>query len=147
MNTPATLADRALSTLRRVVIERVTPEVDSGKFPAKRCVGDTVRIQADIFADGHDQLGACLLYRPAKDLEWREAPMRLLENDRWQGEFIAAELGRYVYTLIAWVDPYGTWAADMAKRVKAGVDISVDLLRGVELLQAAGDRAKGADRQ
>jgi starch synthase (maltosyl-transferring) len=147
LHTPATLVDRALSTLRRVVIEGVTPEVDGGKFPIKRCVGDRVRVQADIFADGHDQLGARLLFRRAEESEWREAAMRLIENDRWEGEFEVADLGRYVYTIIGWVDAYGTWAADLAKKASAGVEISVDALRGVELLQAAADRAKRGDRQ
>jgi len=147
LDTPATLVDRALSTLRRVVIEAVEPEVDGGKFPIKRCVGDLVRVQADIFADGHDQLAARLLFRRADDSEWQETAMRLIENDRWAGEFEVSELGRYVYTIIGWVDTYGTWAADLAKRVKAGVDISVDILRGVEQLQSAADRARGADRR
>jgi starch synthase (maltosyl-transferring) len=147
LDTPATLVDRRLSTLRRVVIEGVQPEVDGGKFPIKRCVGDRVRVQADIFADGHDQLGARLLFRRADDSEWQETAMRLVENDRWTGEFEVGALGRYVYTIIGWVDTYGTWATDLAKRVKSGVDISVDILRGVELLQADGDRARGADRR
>jgi starch synthase (maltosyl-transferring) len=110
-------------------------------------VGDLVRVQADVFADGHDQLGARLLFKRAEDSEWQESAMRLIANDRWQGEFEVRELGRYVYSIIGWVDPYGTWAGDLAKRVKAGVDISVEALRGVELLQLARDRARGADRQ
>src|SRR5260370_15705825 len=76
LDTPATLINRTVSTLRRVVIESVEPEVDSGKFPIKRCVGDRVRVQADIFADGHDQLGARLLFRYAGYSEWQEATMR-----------------------------------------------------------------------
>jgi len=147
LDSPATLMDRALSTLRRVVIEGVEPEVDGGKFPIKRCLGDRVRVQADIFADGHDLLGARLLSRRADDSEWREAAMRLIENDRWEGEFEVEDLGRYLYTIIGWVDAYGTWAADLAKKANAGVEISVDVLRGVELLQSAAARAKGADRQ
>ncbi len=43
-----------------VVIEAVTPEVDGGRFPVKRVIGEQVVVEADIFADGHDQL-ACLL--------------------------------------------------------------------------------------
>ncbi|HEX2227522.1 MAG TPA: maltotransferase domain-containing protein, partial [Candidatus Binatia bacterium] len=39
---------------KRVVIEAVTPEIDHGRFPAKRTVGDKVVVEADVFADGHD---------------------------------------------------------------------------------------------
>src|SRR2546422_7342941 len=35
---------------------------------------------------------------------WHETPMRSLVNDRWHGEFTVDELGRYLYTLEAWVD-------------------------------------------
>ncbi len=147
MDTPAILINRTVGTQRRVVIEGVDPEVDAGRFPVKRCMGDAVRVRADIFADGHDQLSARLLYRRAEDSDWRETAMRLIANDRWEAEFKAEELGRYVYTIIAWVDAYRTWAIDLAKRVKAGADISVDALHGVKLLQAAASGAKGLDKQ
>jgi starch synthase (maltosyl-transferring) len=147
LDTPAILVNRTVGTQRRVVIEGVGPEIDAGRFPIKRCVGDSVRVRADIFADGHDQLSARLLYRRAEDPDWHEVAMRLIVNDRWEAEFIVEELGRYVYTIIAWVDAYRTWALDLAKRVKAGVDISVDALAGVKLLQAAASRAKGVDKQ
>src|SRR3972149_4794771 len=49
---------------RRVVIERVRPEVDGGRFPIKRTVGESVRVTAWIHADGHDVLAAVLRYRP-----------------------------------------------------------------------------------
>ena len=35
----------------RIVIEGVTPEIDSGCFPIKRIIGDKVVVEADIFAD------------------------------------------------------------------------------------------------
>ena len=31
---------------RRVIIEGITPQVDCGRFPAKRTVGDQVRVEA-----------------------------------------------------------------------------------------------------
>src|SRR5205814_420495 len=42
----------------RVVIENVYPEIDGGRYPAKRIVGDTVEVWADLFRDGHDKLRA-----------------------------------------------------------------------------------------
>ena len=55
---------------KRVVIENVKPEIDSGAFPAKRVVGEKVEVSADIFSDGHDSLSARLLYRRAVDSAW-----------------------------------------------------------------------------
>ena len=48
---------------RRAVIEAVTPQVDGGRFPAKRVIGDTVFVEADVFADGHDEVVAILRHR------------------------------------------------------------------------------------
>ena len=48
---------------RRVVIEAVSPEVDGGRFPAKRAIGETVTVEADVFADGHDALAAILKHK------------------------------------------------------------------------------------
>ncbi len=48
---------------RRAVIGKVTPSVDGGRFPIKRCAGDQVVVEADVFADGHDQLRCRLLHR------------------------------------------------------------------------------------
>ena len=77
----------------RVVIEGVQPEIDGGRFPAKRTVGDEFVVSVDIHADGHDVLLGVLRYRKAAgDAEWRELPLMELGNDRWKGSFVVAEL-------------------------------------------------------
>jgi starch synthase (maltosyl-transferring) len=129
--------------LRRVVIEGVEPEVDGGKFPIKRCVGDEVRVRADVYADGHDLLAAALLYRAANQDGWTEVEMKLVNNDRWEGSFRVEELGRYSYTIVAWVDSFRTWATDLQKRADAGQDIAVDTLIGAGLVNEAAGRAAG----
>ena len=60
---------------RRAVIENVSPCVDHGRFSAKRCAGDLVTVEADIFADGHDQLRALLLARKRGAAAWTEFEM------------------------------------------------------------------------
>jgi starch synthase (maltosyl-transferring) len=87
----------------RIIIEGVSPEVDGGRFPARSIVGDTVNVEADIYADGHDALSASLLYRRENEAGWTETPLRHLGNDRWQGSFITREMGNYVFTITAWV--------------------------------------------
>jgi starch synthase (maltosyl-transferring) len=44
----------------RVVIERVTPELDGGRHAIKRVAGDVVEVEADVFCDGHDKIAACI---------------------------------------------------------------------------------------
>ncbi|HET8579585.1 MAG TPA: alpha-1,4-glucan--maltose-1-phosphate maltosyltransferase, partial [Nitrospiraceae bacterium] len=70
-----------------------------------------------------------------------------LINDRWRGSFRVTELGRYRYTLIAWVDPFKTWRRDLSKKVEAGQDVLVDLLVGARLIEEAGRRASKAEGQ
>ena len=129
---------------RRVVIEAVTPEVDGGRFPAKRSVGETVVVEADVFADGHDALSAVLRHRHESSAEWTEIAMTPLVNDRWRGRFTVTRLGRHLFTLEGWVDPFKTWNRQLAKRLEAGQDVKADLEIGARLVQAAAARAGGA---
>ncbi len=87
----------------RVVIENIRPELDGGRFPVKRVIGDAVIIEADIFADGHDSLRGVLRYRHDSEAGWKETPLKPLDNDRWQGSFCAERLGLYRYCFEAWV--------------------------------------------
>jgi starch synthase (maltosyl-transferring) len=131
--------------INRVTIEGVKPEVDYARFPVKRIIGDTVIVEADIFADGHDVLSAMLLYRRENDSHWNEVPMELLVNDRWRGSFTVDKLGRYKYTLTAWVDRFQSWRQGLAKKVEASQDVSVELLVGAEIIRQAGQHATGRD--
>jgi len=145
VNAPTTVIGEAVRALRRVVIERVEPEVDGGRFPIKRTIGDKVEVRADIYADGHDVVRAVLRHRPADARAWIEEEMRLVVNDRWQGVFKVEALGRHAYAVVAWVDGWGGWSADLQKRAHAGQDISVDVLIGAEIAQGAAKRARGGD--
>ncbi len=130
---------------RRVIIEGVTPEIDAGRFPIKRTIGEEVVVQADMFTDGHDALSCVLLYRPESVHEWCETPMIALVNDRWRGSFKIEQCERYCYSLLAWVDHFKTWTRDMEKRIAAGQDISVERQIGAQLVEEAAERAAGSD--
>jgi starch synthase (maltosyl-transferring) len=121
----------------RVVIESPRPEVDCGRYPAKRALGDEVRVEVDAFTDGHDVVVCELLFRFQGEKEWQKNPMEFLGNDRWAAAFRVEKLGRYEYTLRAWADPLLTWRRDLEKRKAAGQDIAVDLQIGVELEKRA----------
>jgi len=130
---------------KRVVIEAVQPEIDGGRFPAKRIVGETVVVEADVFADGQDALSAVLLYRRHDDSQWSEVPMEPLVNDRWRGAFRVLETGRYFYTISAGVDRFKSWRRDLGKKIAAEQNVSVDLLVGASLLEEASRQASSAD--
>jgi starch synthase (maltosyl-transferring) len=126
---------------RRAVVEAVAPQVDDGRFPIKRTIGDRVTVEADAFADGHDVVTAALLHRRSTVEGWTETLMESIGNDRWQASFTVAHLGRYHYTVIAWTDAFATWRRDLEKRIEAKQDVDVDLLVGAALVAAGSERA------
>jgi starch synthase (maltosyl-transferring) len=136
----------------RVVVERVTPEIDGGRHPIKRTPGEPVVVEADLFADGHDRLAAVLCHRRLPHgadpgTPWFETMMRPLDNDRWQASFTVDEVGRYEYTVEAWVDHFATWRHQLVARVDAGQDVASELVEGADLVRAAAARlAAGPDR-
>ncbi len=139
---PAEIAKiRPEKARKRVIIEGVRPEIDGGRFPAKRSVGEYVRVEADIVADGHEVITAQLLFRREQDPDWQFIPMNPLANDRWRADFPVLELGRYVYALQAWVDHFRTWQRDLLKRVAAGQDVSLELIIGTNIIETGAGRA------
>jgi starch synthase (maltosyl-transferring) len=130
---------------KRVVIEAVWPQVDGGRFAVKRVLGDVVTVEADVFADGHDRLGAAVRYRHADDAGWIEVPMRLLDNDRWGGDFRVERLGRYRFQVGGWIDTFASWRDDLLKRLAAGQDLLPELRVGAALVAAAARRAAPGD--
>jgi starch synthase (maltosyl-transferring) len=129
----------------RAVVERVSPEVDAGRFPAKRVLGESVTVEADAFTDGHDAVSAVIRYKHSLSENWIELPMAPLVNDRWRAEFTATESGRYQFTVTAWVDHWKTWRRDLLKRIDANQDAPVDYRTGGEHVAACAARATGAD--
>jgi len=103
----------------RVAIEDVTPEIDCGRFPIKRVIGEAVQVEASVFGDGHDSVSSRLLYKPDAETEWNAVAMTPIGNDRWRAEFRVSSIGRYRYTVEGWIDHFKTWRADLAKRLAA----------------------------
>ena len=85
----------------RVVLDRVMPEIDGGRFPIKRVVGDQIKVAAHVFADGHDMLSVWLLSRDPGSQSWLRTPMEALGNDEWEGAFTVSKLGTHLYTVRA----------------------------------------------
>ena len=141
----------------RIQIQRVEPQIDCGRFPVKRTVGDTVRVTARIFRDGHEALGAAVRYRPSGATRWREAPLAELGNDEWAGAFAVDRCGGWSFRIEAWVDRVASFQHELRRKVEAGqADLAGELSEGAALLgrpaltvdealaAAAGDRAEKA---
>jgi len=135
----------AIGTRRTIVIERISPELDGGRYPVKRVVGDRLLVTADIFADGHDLLDATILLRADDESTWTEAPMRPIDNDRWSGRVELTRNWWHAYAVEAWRDVFGTWRHGLHKKLEASVPVPVELDEGRILVQAALRRAERAD--
>ena len=114
---PASVALPPFETYPAIVIENVQPELNGGRWPIKRVTGDTVEVTADIFKEGHDLLMARVIFHPIGESSWSEQPMRFVENDRWAGRFTVDRNARYVYSVLAFTDTFGSWRADLQKRL------------------------------
>ena len=142
---PAEPDAAAFGSRRSIIIERIWPELDGGRYPVKRVVGDQLLVTADIFADGHDLLDAAILLRADDEGAWREAPMRPIDNDRWSGHLELTRNRRHVYAVEAWRDAFASWRDGLRKKLDANVAVPNELEEGRLLLEAALRRAEEAE--
>jgi len=166
---PETQRDAALPDLQdrgRVIVERVYPEIDGGRFPIKRSVGERVTVSADVFADGHEKLAGVVKYRRlpgpggpglpgpqstsvgrvlSDPPEWSETPLIARDNDRWEATFTVTGLGEYEYTIEAWVDRFASWLKALVAKTDANQDVASELLEGAEIIQRAAAGPKGPE--
>lgn len=129
----------------RPQVESVLPAVDGGRFAVKRCIDESLTVTAIAYTDGHDLIGCTLLYRGPGESDWHETPMRSLGNDHWEAEFSPSVLGIHEYTVEAWLDPFATWQADLARRADPDDILALELAVGAELLLEAAKHASDDD--
>jgi starch synthase (maltosyl-transferring) len=128
----------------RAVIDAVQPAVDGGRYAVKRVAGERVDVEAHCFADGHDLLRVVLRWRPEDDPQWTEVEMAPLGNDVWRASFTVEGVGRYRYTVVAWVDHFHSWRDEFSRREDAA-DLRIAAEVGAGLIEEAAGRARGAD--
>jgi starch synthase (maltosyl-transferring) len=128
----------------RPVIDSIRPQVDGGRRPVKAAVGDTVVVEADVFADGHDVITSELRFRFETDGQWSSVPMVSIGNDRFRAAFAVKTMGHHRFVVQAKVDRFLTWRRDLRARIDAGQDVALELLVGADLVGAGARRARDA---
>jgi starch synthase (maltosyl-transferring) len=136
----------------RVVIQYPMPSVDGGRYPVKRCVGDTVVVEADAFRDGHEILRAVVRHRGPGQSGWQESEMQRIDAHlggvRWGGAFDVERSGRWEYTIEAWTDVFGTWRDELERKLAAGQhDLAGEISEGTVLLREAAENARSDSDQ
>lgn len=129
----------------RIIISRLSPSVDLGAFAVKRVIGDALHVEADIFADGHEQLAADLLIRASGETGWQRHHMKPLGNDVWCAYAPLRRLGRYEFRVEAWLDRWGGLVHDIVKKQEAGQPISLELLEAATHLENLPPPQSAAD--
>ena len=126
----------------RAIIESISPQVDGGRFAVKRVAGQRVTVSARIFTEGADRVAGVLCHRVAGAEAWQETPLQPLGNDRFEATFAVPQVGRYEYTLRAWVDAFLSWRDALERKARARQDVRLELAEGAELVGSAAQRAR-----
>jgi starch synthase (maltosyl-transferring) len=123
------------TTPARIQILEVSPQVDCGRYPVKRTVGDTIDVTARIFRDGHETLGAAVRHKRPDATRWSETPLEPLGNDVWAGSFEVDRPGLWSFRIEAWVDRVASFQEELRRKVAAGqTDLDGELSEGGALL-------------
>ncbi len=144
------MAKRAPS---RIVLQYPRPAIDGGRYAVKRCAGERLELTVDAFRDGHDLLGVAVRIRPrpaasAEPEAWRERALEPLDaahaGVRWGVTVELDTVGYWEYELLAWVDRFGTWRDELARKLDAGQrELAGELSEGRLLLERIRKRAQG----
>lgn len=131
---------------RRVIIEKIYPQLDGGIHPIKCIVGDRIEVKADVFSDGHDVIAASLRYKHLKERNWKEVRMNHQENDRWAATMTLEKEGQYQYKVEAWVDHPLNWQHGIGRKIDDGQHVSSELLEGAAYLKELLKKTKGEEK-
>ena len=142
------------SQFGRIAVMDVTPNEESGRFPARVELGEPFKVTAQVFIEGRTKVGATAIVRNHRGKEMQHLPMTCTNPglDRWevmltcgehsdvkpwQPEFAAIkrQLGEWSVTIEGWEDTYKSWLHDAAIKVKVNDDVENALESGAQLLE------------
>ncbi|UCE93448.1 MAG: DUF3416 domain-containing protein, partial [Flavobacteriaceae bacterium] len=132
---------------QRVVIDRVSPQINGGTYYIKRVVGQLIDVSADVLADGHDVLAVSILYKHQSDRRWQETRMYPGHNDEWFGSFKVEKQGYYAYKIQGWVDYALNWQHGISRKIEDGQDVSSELSEGVLYLKEVMKKANTEEKK
>ena len=131
----------------RVIIEKVEPTVDSGRFYAKTAEEEIVKISADIFSDGHDVINASFEIKYESQKNWKEFPLIKEEQDNWSATFEVAKPGNYQFRILGWVDHALNWQHNIKRKIDDDQKVTIELLDGVQYLDFVDKKANKSEKQ
>ena len=131
---------------KRVVIDKVSPQINCGEFPIKRVVKEIVNLTANVLVDGHDVIAASVLYKHQDDKKWKEVRMQHLTNDEWNASFTVEKQGFYTYKVEGWVDYALNWKHGITRKIEDNQQVTSELLEGLEYIKAINKKATAKEK-
>lgn len=130
----------------RIIVTKVSPSVDGGRYPAKAVVNQSISINATVFADGHNRLAARVIWKKADANAWLSEPMLLLGNDLWEAQIVPHEVGKFYFKIEAWLDRWQNYHHELYEKHHAGIAVELEVHEGQLLLQEIFDYALAQDK-
>jgi starch synthase (maltosyl-transferring) len=116
--------------------------VPDAHWRPKAFEGEVVPFRANVFREGHDQVGAMLVITSPAGVERRERmALTAPGTDRWEARVLLDEVGDWTWHVTGFDDEIGTWRHDAALKVDAGVDVELMFEVGARLLDRAAGEA------
>ncbi|WP_308222223.1 MULTISPECIES: alpha-1,4-glucan--maltose-1-phosphate maltosyltransferase [Kocuria] len=135
----------------RIPVVDVSPAVEDGRFPAKAVPGQSIRVGATVFREGHDALGVTAVLYDPQGAEAERVPMRLLVpgTDRYEAWLTPSAEGAWSFAVEGWGDLYETWRHAAEIKVGVGQDVELMMDEGVLLFDraAAEEGRPGSDAE
>ncbi len=131
----------------RLGLSDLSPSVACGRYPAKAVVGEVITVSATVFREGHDAVGANVLWHPPAGPEEHVGvaglpPILMTREADWSSRFtgsvVPTRQGMWTLQVQAWGDPLGTWRHAVQVKADAGqtaAELANDLEIGARLLE------------
>jgi starch synthase (maltosyl-transferring) len=126
-----------------ILIQNVHPQIDGGRYAVKRIEGDTVKVSAEVFREGHDIMRAELLWRKEGSKAWKRIPMAHVNPglDLWEASFQPKKIGMHEYQIFSYTDHFASWLHDTKRKYEAGATLDSESTEGLQLMKEAAARA------
>jgi starch synthase (maltosyl-transferring) len=123
----------------RIPILDIEPVLEEGRRPAKAVAGETFRVSATVFREGHGVIGTGVVLR---DPGRNPGPVTLMRElapgtDRYGADVTVTSVGLWRFHVEAWADPIASWRHDAAIKIPAGQDVELMLTEGALLFERA----------
>jgi starch synthase (maltosyl-transferring) len=129
----------------RIAIDDVTPVVSCGRYASKAVVGEHIPVCATVWREGHDAVGATVVWRgpgnrPTSPIRMQPGPPG---TDQFTATVVPDQMGEWNFRVDAWADPWETWRHAIEVKIDAGqsvAELENDLIVGARLLERAARR-------